>query len=241
MYTTKSDTFGRLIEDWIEAGADGLKETTRAAYATVTQAHIFPALGEMPTADVTAEHVSTLMCSKTDTLAPATMRIIAAVLRGALHFAQVEGSVSEECASAITATRSSRRTEVRSLSRTEQAALEKVLVGTDPSRLGVLLTLYTGLRIGELCALRWGDLSLEDRTVRVSRCVQRIRRRSGGETKTELYFGSPKSINSARCIPMPSKVASLLRHIESEPDDYFLSCGKKLLNRAHCNTGLSLI
>jgi integrase len=98
---------------------------------------------------------------------------------------------------------------VEFLSFDEQKRLETAAKASDTiDCLAVMLSLYTGLRIGELCGLQWEDIDFADKMLRVRRTMQRIR--SNGESKTELALLSPKSDSSTRCIPLPDFITALL-------------------------------
>ena len=76
---------------------------------------------------------------------------------------------------------------------------------------GILLCLETGLRLGEICALRWSDVSFDERKLFVRRTAQRIRvDDSGTETRTRIVITSPKSDSSARVIPLPDSLCMFL-------------------------------
>ena len=81
------------------------------------------------------------------------------------------------------------------------------------------MSLFTGLRIGELCALKWSDIDLSNRTISVSKTIQRIAVQGG----TQLVITEPKSISSVREIPIPDCIFSLLRKFCSNADFYILS------------------
>ena len=90
--------------------------------------------------------------------------------------------------------------ESRVLSPEEQKILTAYLQqDTDIYKFGILLALYTGLRVGELCALRWEDITAD--CVCVTKTVQRLRNPDTG--KSVLVIGSPKSVSSNRKIPLP--------------------------------------
>jgi integrase len=98
---------------------------------------------------------------------------------------------------------------VEYLSLDEQKRLEAAAQASDTiDRLSVMLTLYTGIRIGELCGLQWIDIDFEGKTLRVRRTMQRIR--SNGANKTELALLPPKSETSTRSIPLPDFIAAIL-------------------------------
>lgn len=102
------------------------------------------------------------------------------------------------------------RKPVRSFSRTDQRKLFPVLFcGQDLFKTAVLLCLYTGLRLGEVCALRWEDVDFSGRIITVSRTVQRLYA-EGFRTKTVLWESEPKSEHSRREIPISDGVMELL-------------------------------
>lgn len=116
---------------------------------------------------------------------------------------------------------------VRTFSRAEQARLLSVIYDQrDSFRIALLLCLYTGLRLGELCALKWSDFDFRSMSLTVSRTVQRIASQSG-VTKTTLLETAPKTEDSRRTIPLTPEIAELLAQLrESQP--YVFGAGKPL-------------
>lgn len=109
----------------------------------------------------------------------------------------------------------------------EQRLVENAALNSDDSRaLGILLCFYTGIRIGELCALKWGDIDFETGTMSIVRTVSRVKTFQQPTTKSTLLIGRPKSRKSIRKIPLPSFLLTLLinlkKYVENE-DSYLLS------------------
>ena len=118
------------------------------------------------------------------------------------------------------------RKEMRVFSREEQQRLEAYLLeDIDIYKFGVLLTLYTGLRIGELCALQWKDIDANGITIR--KTMQRLQKISG--FGSEVVLGSPKTKTSARIIPLPRFLNSYVENFKQgrDPMDYILSTDKR--------------
>lgn len=99
---------------------------------------------------------------------------------------------------------------VEILSQTEQSRLLQYLYDEmDVFKLGIVLCISTGLRLGEICALKWQDIDLERKLLHVNSTVQRITV-DGRETRTDLLEGEPKSVYSKREIPLSDELIKLL-------------------------------
>ncbi len=88
-----------------------------------------------------------------------------------------------------------------------EAAVEK---SENPNAIGILICLYTGIRIGELCALRWEDIDFDKRLMGIRRNITRVKNFEGGRYKTSLIVGTPKSKSSERVIPLPDFLMDVL-------------------------------
>lgn len=107
----------------------------------------------------------------------------------------------------------------------ENQSLEQILWNSDDRvDLGIMLSLYTGLRIGELCALKWSNLDLATNVMYVVGTIERI---SSGcsldESKTKVIFSAPKTEAGKRCIPLPKTVADHLLSFQSDETHYVLA------------------
>ena len=110
---------------------------------------------------------------------------------------------------------------VEVLTRKEQAGLLSVLCQkTDKAKAAAVLCLYTGLRLGELCALKWEDIDVEHGVIFVSRTVQRLST-EGGKMKTALLETTPKSEYSRREIPLSSMISGLIAEIRHDGEYVF--------------------
>ena len=94
--------------------------------------------------------------------------------------------------------------------------------------LGLLLTIYSGMRIGEVCALQWKDVDLEEKVIRVNKTIQRIyiEEETTGKMKTELQISTPKTKSSQREIPIVPKLFKMMKDFAKicRPD-YFVCSG----------------
>ena len=94
--------------------------------------------------------------------------------------------------------------------------------------LGLLITIYSGMRIGEVCALQWKDIDLEEKVIRVNKSIQRIYTEEDtmGKMKTELLISTPKTKSSQREIPIVQPLFKMMKDFARicRPD-YFVCSG----------------
>lgn len=89
------------------------------------------------------------------------------------------------------------------------------LAETDETKVGVLLSLYAGLRIGEVCALTWGDIDLDERIIHIRHTVSRVNKNiENGAKSTTLIIDRPKTKSSFRDIPLCSKLIPVLAELK---------------------------
>lgn len=223
--------FAYYCDEWLRLRRTKVKEATYIKYETALEKHIKPRLGGCYPQAITgalADEFSRELLFEEE-LSPKTVHDILVVLSSVLKYTAslFPGSAAAE----ITYPRCARR-EMRVLSREEQQRFAAFLLeDMDECKFGVLLTLFTGIRIGELCALRWENVSLEERTIRITATLQRLRDTGGdGSARTRVVTGSPKSETSLRTIPLTDFAAELCARMTPEcPDAYVLTGTKEYM------------
>ena len=145
-------------------------------------------------------------------LSSKTVTDIISVLRNILKFAS---KTREGFSSNIISVQIKKSTkEMKILSRNEQEQLSKYLYShLDNRNIGILICLFTGIRLGELCALRWEDISLNEKTIYVHQTMQRIQDKSSADKKTKVIVTTPKSSCSIRTIPIPDNLITIIQQI----------------------------
>ena len=94
--------------------------------------------------------------------------------------------------------------------------------------LGIVFTLFTGVRIGEICGLRWGDIDFENGYAYIRRTVERIANLdSSSAKKTKVIISEPKTENSMRIIPLPTFLVEYIREFKTNDDKYVLTASTK--------------
>lgn len=209
-------TVEKWMRSWLETDLLGrIKASSYLTYQNQMNRHILPCLGRMQMASITPEMVhSFLECLQAKGLGENTVRGIYRLLSAAMRAALDDGIISKNPCRKICVKRGE-RVQQRVFSREEQKKVEKTL--SQGEDLTALFAMYTGLRLGEICGLRWSDINWENGTATVCRTVQRLKRMDTdkclkcGGAKTYLMIGSPKSPSSCRTIPIPT---FLLKRLE---------------------------
>lgn len=231
-----SDSFSSVAIDWFDSIKLQTKESTRNKYQNLLDSYILPVYGELPlehiTYDFIENHCNTLLQygGKNRTgLSPKTVTDTLSVVRNILRFAIRKGKAVPCDGSAIQIKHLSKT--MRVLSKTEQDKLCQYLFSDlDACNIGILVCLFTGLRVGEICALRWEDISFADHTLRVHNTLQRVQNRSGSGPKTKIIVTTPKSDCSIRTIPIPESLVRILIKHQTSPKGYLLTnCESKFV------------
>ncbi|MDY5219246.1 MAG: site-specific integrase [Eubacteriales bacterium] len=194
------------MDHWMEAELRGnIKLSSWQTYRNMCRKHILPVLGEMDIAKITPGVTQAFAAQMLEKgLAASTVSGVYRLLSAALRHAVEEGRIRKNPCKRLRLDRLE-SPEQRVLSCREQERLRESCGCED---LSTLLGLYTGMRLGEVCALKWSDIDWEHETIAVRRTAQRIARFNGG---TMLAVGTPKTRHSQRVLPVPAFLMKLLR------------------------------
>lgn len=208
-----SRRFGAYCDEWLQINRSRIKESTYVKYRGVLEKHIKPRLGGclvQALSTVVVEQFShELLCE--EALSPKTVKDILTVLHGVIKYTAKQ--FPEMVITPEIVYPKVPKNEMRVLSQSEQTRfMQYLLQDMDECKFGVLLALLTGLRIGEICALRWKDVSLSAKTLSVKTTMQRLQDLdSDGTNKTKIVISEPKSNTSARVIPLTDYAVKLCK------------------------------
>ena len=100
---------------------------------------------------------------------------------------------------------------------------ENLLDSNNMREFGIVFVLFTGLRIGELCALQWKDVDLEKQIIRVRKTLARIKSKEKGRLKTKVIIDTPKTETSVRDVPIHDELMPYLRKLKANNnEEYFI-------------------
>lgn len=221
-------TVKEIFTEWLSAVKLKVKDSTYANYQMKADKHILPAFGSVTYDKLSAAMVHRFIRDKMqDGLSPKYVSDIIIVFKSMSKFAAREYGYHNPLNNVILP--KSQKKEMQLFSYSQQNLLCKFLLNNlDNTKLCVLLSLYTGIRIGEVCALKWSDIDWEKSILTVRRTVQRISSKNE-KGATKLLLDSPKSMNSLRSIPIPAFLLKLLKKMKGNPTAYVLSGTEKII------------
>ena len=201
-------TVTELIAEWLSSMKNHVKPCTYQKYECVCRNHIISDLGSIAVRYISRFTIISFTERLLEkNLSAKTVNDILIVLGLALKYAQETYSITVPKINYV----KEHQREMRVFSAQEQRVItEYLLQQIDIHKFGVLLTLYTGIRIGELCALRWNDIT--DEYIVINKTMMRIKNEQG---KTEVKIGSPKSESSNRIIPTPKCLLPMINQFRS--------------------------
>lgn len=229
--------FDVLLTDWMNSIRMNVKESTYCRYSVIIDKHIRPELGSTRVSDLTSEKIEQFTfkmlnqgnLKKSGGLSPKTVTGFISVIRLVLEYGTKKGY---KCPGNLVISNPRQSVpQIQILTWEEQRKLELTLYKEDTTiSFGIIVSLYLGLRIGEICALRWEDLDIESGILYVQRSIQRIpdldydiNTDTEDQTKTKIIIEEPKTRCSARKIPIPSFLIPFFRKYQAEGTCYILT------------------
>jgi len=229
--TGPQQTLKEYLEYWLEeVHKPTIRLSSYVKYRKLIHSYIIPALGGIKLQKLTPQHVVSLYRQKEkDGLKPKTISSIHGVLHVALKNAVLWNLVAYNVCDKVSAPRVAKG-EIKPLTMEQAQNLLKVVRG---HRLEAMLTLAltTAMRRGELLALRWSDVDLENGSLQVRRTVDYIPHYGYVE-------GEPKTKAGQRMILLPSFVVGLLKQHRIEQLEMRLKVGSSWQDRDLLFTGL---
>lgn len=224
----QNKTLESLIESWLLQKKLTVKESTYIRYTELINVHIKPTLGKINLSRINNDLISKFIYDKLQSgnsithqgLGNKTIKDIVTVLKQITKYGNIYINVNSP---------KIQKHSVTILELKEQKKLEKYIFNNiNYINLGILLSLYTGLRIGEVCALQWKDINIKKATLTVNHTVLRIKDlNTTTRSKTKVIINEPKTDNSKRIIPIPSSIMEYIKCLKSNDNYYVISNSEK--------------
>ena len=190
-------------------------------YRNICTNHIIPELGGFNIDKISTQLIERFIAGKLENLSPKTVNDILSVMKQIFAYADDCGCKTI-CNFALLSVRQENN-RMRVLSVDEQRKVTDFLLNNmDLYKLGVYLSLFTGIRIGELCALKWKNILLDEKILQVRKTMQRVQIYENSK-KTQVIITSPKSQCSERDIPLPDFLADVLKAFKCGKEKFLLT------------------
>lgn len=217
-----------IAKAWYDDHRQYVKESTSSAYAMILNNHIIPYFGESE--NITEEDLQKYVNDKiSGGLGIRPVRDTISVIKMLLRF----GAKKKWCEPPVdwkmiypSRTMDSKRVETWSPAH-QKKMIEYLKENFSFRNLGLLIVMETGMRIGEISGLQWGDIDIQNKTLHVQRTVERVVVFDGlnGKKGTRVRMGSTKTINSNREIPLSKDILMFVRPLSKicVPNYYVVS------------------
>ena len=203
-------TIREIAEAWKEYKRPYVKQSTMAAYVLILENHVLPEFGDN---DSLHEHnVQAFVLKKIEHgLSAKSVKDILIVLKMVMKFGvKNEWMNHYEWDIKFPVNSQPKELEVLSVAN-HKKILDYVQHNFTFMSLGIYISLSTGLRIGEICALKWSDINVADGKITVQRTIERIYMVEGEKKHTQLVINTPKTVNSCREIPISKELLAMVK------------------------------
>ena len=215
--------FENIGENWLSGVKLRCKLSTYNKYFSTYQNKLLPKFKGLRISELNSKRIEGFISGKAE-LSDKTRSDILSMLKQIVKFAEHSGFYVDNTISDLSVRRSVNK--IRVLTVQEQIRLENYLLSCDSLiTTGIYITLYTGLRIGELCALKRSDIDLDSGMIHISGTMQRLRIDTM-ISRTQVMITEPKSKCSIRDIPIPKAILSVCRmYYYNMPEHCFILTG----------------
>ena len=207
----KRKDFEVVTEEWLKYKKNTVKKSTYYNYSYSVAKYLYPSFAGKNITKI--RNYNNFIEELSDTLSPKTVRDIVTKLKEIINFYEEEHNTKLNIKK-MSLPKLNKK-EIQILSNKEKQKLEKYCIQqNDLKSLGILICLNTGLRVGEVCALRWENVDFETRRIHVEKTIERIYSKEGN--KTIVIIDTPKSMTSIRTIPINSKLYNILKQMRGK-------------------------
>lgn len=220
----KGTTLSEYAQIFLTSKGSVTKKSTYHSYAWMLDRHILPMLGGTALSDINNSCLQAFADEKLKSLSKKTVRDLVGLVKNILNDAAINEIV--EPRKFMIKYPKSEKSDYRTLSEEEFRRLEEFLLQQEsPHAVGELIMLETGMRIGEMCGLRWEDINLDNMSVKIRRTVQRIYKSE--DSSTEMDIGNPKTTTGKREIPISGHIC---RHLKKcrRVNGIYVASGKEM-------------
>ena len=225
------------IYEWLIEKKEYIKESTYANYSNNIFNHIIPKLGNIYIQDLNHKIIQNFLLDLFKNgrkdglggLSEKTIKDITIIIKGSLRKAINEEKI-RHFELTFNYPKDNKDSKIYILSKHEQNKLTNyVLENLTNRNIGLLISLYSGLRIGEFCALQWNDIDFKKNILSVNKTIQRVYIKDKDKNISKVIITTPKTKNANREIPINKEFLELLKQLRTKGDDYIITGTNKYL------------
>lgn len=209
-----------LLEVWLERYMKHtIKIRTYNRYKSICELHLIKDLGEYELEELKPNVLQDFLLKKIDDhYSTNTIKGIVSVLKQALRLAITLEFVDKEYCSNLKMP-SSEEKEISVFTKKEQQVIESFCLNHKKRNyIGIVICLYTGIRLGELLALTWDDIDFNSNLLTINKTSYSAKL----DGKTQIIVDKPKTKKSNRVIPLPNQLVKLLKIIKKESNSKYV-------------------
>lgn len=231
MLLNKKILYKDWIYEWLLEKKDYIKESTYANYSNNIFNHIIPKLGNYYISDINHKIIQDFLLELSKNgrkdgnggLSEKSIKDITIIIKGSIRKGINENKI-KHFELLFNYPKDNNNKSLYILTKNEQNKItDYVLENITSKNIGLLIALYSGIRIGELCALQWKDFDFKNNKLIISKTIQRIYIKDKEKNTSKVIITTPKTINANREIPINKDFGDILKQIRNNPENYILS------------------
>ena len=223
-----------VADEWLELKRLSVKYSTLVKYEVVVNNHINPYFQNCPIDQMDDEMILSFfnMLFNQNKYANSTLLTIKYVLKSINQYIQIKYGTEGNRMELIKIVKKPNR--VTTLTNYQNSHLSNYCFHHyEPISIAVLIALYGGLRIGEICALKWGYINDDESYISINNTIERLKSKESTQKKTSLMILNPKTTSSKRIVPIPLFLLEYIQNYRKQiiihsQDDYILTNSQRI-------------
>lgn len=225
------------IYEWLLDKKNYIKESTYANYSTNIFNHIIPKLGDYYLKNINHKIIQDFLLdlskdgnkSGDGGLSEKTIKDIAIIVKGSIKRA-INDNIINYIELSFNYPKTHKEEKIYVLTKSEQNKITNYSIeNLNNKNLGILISLYSGLRIGEVCALRWKNIDFKKGILTINKTIQRVYIKDKDKNISKVIITAPKTKNANRDIPINNCFLSILKNFKGKDNEYIISGNEKYI------------
>lgn len=214
--------FNQVIEEWLQFKKNQIKESTYLNYKFIINSKFKDEFGDKTIEQLLKYNFNEYIANLREDLANKTVKDITSILKSILKYTELKYDVNFKLS--LVSSPSIYKQNIEIFKERERKRIEGYCLRSNELRdLGILISLYAGLRIGEVCALKWKDIDFDTKCIDVTHTLQRV---YVSKKETKIIYTTPKTQKSIRRIPLAKVLYAKLKEMSKDyPKDAFVLTG----------------